>query len=70
VAVLDGDELLLALGGGAQQNKDALTILFQADVQVDAIGPDVDVFFARQVALGPSGLLVLPGLGEPADGAG
>ena len=53
VAVGDGDQLLLAVGGRPHQDQDALPAPLQADVEVDAVGPDVDVMLARQRPLAP-----------------
>ena len=70
VAVGDGDQLLLAVGGRPHQDQDALPALLQADVEVDAVGPDVDVVLARQRPLAPGLVLVLPDGLEPGDGRG
>ena len=42
-------------------------MLFEADVDVDAVGPQVDVVHPGQVAGGEGALLGLPGLGQPGD---
>lgn len=70
LAVLDGDPLLLAVGGGPQQHQEALPAPFQANVEVDAVGPDVDVVLARQRSLAPVVVLLLPEALQPGDGGG
>src|SRR5262249_34398266 len=68
--VLDGNQLLLAVRRGAHQDQDALPAPFQADVEVHAVGPDVDVLLAGQRALAPVVVLVLPQPLEARDGRG
>ena len=70
VAVADGDQLLLPLGGRPHQHQDALPAPLQADVEVDAVGPDVDVTLARQRPLAPRLMVGLPDGLEPGDGRG
>ena len=67
IAVGDGDQLLLAVGRGAHQHQDALPIFFQADVEVDAVGPHVDVLLPVQGPLGPLLEFSLPDFLEPGD---
>ena len=43
VAVLHSKQLLLSILGGTHDDKNALTVLFQSDVEVNAIDPDVNV---------------------------
>ena len=57
-AVGEADELLLALRRRADDDQDALLLVFQTGLQMDAVGPDVDIALGRQVALGPSGVVV------------
>jgi hypothetical protein len=64
------DELLLALRCGADDDQKALGLVFEPGLHVDAIGPEVDVAFGREVALAPARVLVRPSLLEPADGRG
>jgi site-specific DNA recombinase len=68
VAVGHGDQLLLAVGGRPHQHQDALPAALQADVEVDAVGPDVDVMLARQRPLAPGLMVLLPGGLQPGDG--
>jgi hypothetical protein len=70
VAIADGDQLLVAVGGRPHQHQDALPILFQADVEMDAVGPDVDVVLAGQRPLAPGVVFLLPDGLEPGDGVG
>jgi hypothetical protein len=44
-AVGEADELLLTLRGRADDDEDALGIILQAGLQMDAVGPHVDVAF-------------------------
>ena len=70
VAVGDGDQLLVAVGRGAHQHQDALPIFFQADVEVHAVGPDVDVLLALQRSLAPLLVFFFPDCLEPGDRRG
>jgi site-specific DNA recombinase len=67
VAVGHGDQLLLALGGRPHQDEDALAVLLQADVEMHAVGPDVDVPLALERSLAPGVVFALPGRLEPGD---
>ena len=51
-------------------DQDALRLVLQTRLQVDAVGPDVDVALGRQVALAPSLVFVGPDLLQPRDGRG
>jgi hypothetical protein len=70
VAVGHGDQLLAAVGGRPDQHQEALPVLVQADVEVHAVGPHVDVTLALQGALAPGAVLGLPGGLEPGHGGG
>jgi len=61
-AVMHGNQLFFPFSGSAHQHQDALPIFFQADVEVDAIGPHIDVLLSLQAALVPLTILFLPGL--------
>ena len=52
-AVGKADEFLLALRRGADDDEDALLLVLEAGLQVDAVSPDVDVALGREVALAP-----------------
>ena len=47
VAVGQGDQFLAAVRCGPQQDQDALPVVLQAEVEVHAVGPDVDVMPTR-----------------------
>jgi hypothetical protein len=42
------------------QHQDALLFLFETCLEMDAIGPDVDVTLRRQIAPLPRGVVVKP----------
>jgi hypothetical protein len=67
VAVGQGDELLAPIGAHADEHQQAQLVLLEADVDVDAVGPQVDVVHARQAPAGERLLLALPGLGQLRD---
>src|SRR5262249_24132300 len=69
-AVDEADELLLALRRGPDDDEQALGFVVQASLDVDAVGPEVDVTLGGQIALAPAHMLVRPGLFEPPDGRG
>jgi hypothetical protein len=50
------------------QHEDALLLVFEARLEMDAIGPDIDVALRRQIALLPRGVLVEPAILQAADG--
>jgi hypothetical protein len=67
IAISQGDELFAAVGAHPDQHQQAQLVLFEADVDVDAVGPEVDVVHARQIPLREGALLGLPGLGQLGD---
>ena len=69
-AVGEAEQLLLALRRGADDDQDALRLVLQTRLQVDAVGPDVDVALGRQVALAPALVFVDPDLLQSRDGRG
>src|SRR6266436_4271756 len=69
-AVDQADKLLLALGRGTNDDQQALRLVFEAGLHVDAVNPEVDVAFGREIALAPACVLVRPGVLEPHDGGG
>ena len=69
-AVGKPNQFLLAVGGGADDDQQALRIVFKPSLDVDAIGPDVDIPLGGQVAIEPAGVLVDPGLLQPRNGRG
>ncbi len=68
VAVREGDQFLLAVGSRSHQHQDTLAVVLQADVEVDTVGPDVDVMFALERPLAPGLMVVLPGRLQPGHG--
>src|SRR4029078_6902192 len=54
----EADHLLAAFRRRADQHQDALLFVFEARLEMDAIGPDVDVTLRRQIAILPRGVLV------------
>ncbi len=69
-AVGEADQLLLALRRRADNHEHALLLVFEPRLQIDAVGPDVDVAPGRQVALLPARVLVDPNLLQPRDRRG
>src|SRR5712664_3627437 len=59
-AIGEADQFLAAFRRRADQNQDALLFVFEARLEMDAIGPDVDIALRRQIALLPRGLLLEP----------
>src|SRR3954453_14796647 len=64
----EADQLLLAFGRGADNDQQALRGVLEARLDVDAIGPEVDVALGGEIALAPAGMLLRPGLLEPSHG--
>jgi len=67
VAVGDGHQLFGAVSPHAHDDQCAQACLFQADVEVDAVGPDVDEVTVVEAALGEGSLVGLPLSGEAGD---
>src|SRR3954464_11516593 len=53
---------LLAFGCRPDDDEQALRIVFEPGLHVDAVGPEVDVALDRQIPLLPAGGLVRPGV--------
>lgn len=70
VAVGQRDQLLRPVGAHTDDHEAAEPVLFQADVEVHPVRPEIDVVDARQVPLGPLGVLGLPGNCQPVDRRG
>src|SRR4029077_14719531 len=64
----EADQFLAAFRRRADQHEDALLFVFEAGLEMDAIGPDVDVTLRRQIALLPRSVLVEPAVLQAADG--
>ncbi len=67
---LEADQLLLALPGGADQHQDALRMILHVGLQVDTIGPDIDIPPRREIPRLPTLILDLPFTRDPANGGG
>src|SRR5262252_2287387 len=50
----EADEFLLALRRGTDDDQQALGIVLQTGLHVDAVGPEVDVVLGREIALAPA----------------
>ena len=48
MAVVEGDQLLGAVGADPDHHQQAHLVLFQADLEVDAVDPHIDIIGARQ----------------------
>jgi len=55
----EADQLLVTLWRRTNEHQNALRVVFQARLQMNAVGPDIDVPLGRQVALLPGFVLVL-----------
>src|SRR6266516_428188 len=66
----EADEFLLTLGRGADDDQQALRLVLEPGLHVDAVDREVDVAFGREIALAPARMLVRPGVLEPPDGRG
>src|SRR5215211_2337420 len=69
-AIDEADEFLLAFRRGADDDQQALRLVLEASLHVDAVDPEVDVTFGREIAPAPARVLFRPGLFEPGDGRG
>src|SRR5262249_34076627 len=66
----EADKLLPALGWGSDDDQQALRGVFETGLHVNAVDPEVDVAFGREIALAPARVLFGPGLLEASDGRG
>ena len=66
----EAEQLLSAFRRRADDHQDALLGVRKAGLQVNAVGPHVDVALGRQVALAPVLVLGEPDLLQPCDGRG
>ena len=69
-AVDEPDKFLFAFGRGADDHQQALRGFLEPGLHMDAVDPEVNVAFGREIALAPARMLVRPGLLEPPDGRG
>ena len=67
---LEADKLLLPFGRGPDQNQHALGGGLHARLEVDAVGPDVDVAPGGEIAAPPALEVLLPAGRQPRDGPG
>src|SRR5262245_16754698 len=67
-AVGKPNQFLLAFGSGTDDHEQALRIVFEPGLDVDAISPDVDIPLGGQVAFEPTAVFVDPGLLQPSNG--
>src|SRR5215468_3707229 len=66
----EADKLLPALGCGSNDDQQALRSVFQTGLHVNAVDPEVDVAFGREIAFAPACVLFAPGLLEASNGRG
>src|SRR5438309_4295380 len=66
----EADKLLPALGCGSDDDQQALRGVFETGLHVNAVDPEVDVAFGREIALAPARVLFGPGLLEASNGRG
>src|ERR1051325_11687659 len=69
-AVDEADELLRAFRRRADDDEQALRIVLEPGLHVDAVGPEVDVALRREIPLQPARVFVRPGVLEPGDARG
>lgn len=64
-AVDETDEFLFALGRGTDDNQQALRVILEPSLHMDAVDPEVNVAFGREIALAPARVSGLRGTGQP-----
>ena len=69
-ADLEAEQFLLAFRRGADHHQHAVGHRLHAGLEVDAIGPDIDVAPGRQVTLLPARVIIGPALLQPGDDRG
>ena len=67
---LKAEQLLLALGRRADQHQHAFGLRFHARLQVNAVGPDINITPSRQIAPLPELVFVFPFAFQPSDHGG
>ncbi len=67
VAVGERDELLAPVSPDSDHDQQAQRVLLEADVDVDPVGPEIDVVHTGQIPAGEDALLGLPRLGQLGD---
>ena len=63
----ESDKFFAAVGRSTNDDEDALLLIFEPGLQVNAIRPNVDVALRRQIALLPLRMVVLPAVLQAAD---
>src|SRR4029453_9091438 len=66
----EADKLLAALGCGSDDDQQALRGVFETGLHVNAVDPEVDVAFGREITLAPAHVLFGPSLLETSNGRG
>src|SRR5258708_32669462 len=69
-AIDQADKLLLALGRGTNDDQQALRVVLEPGLHVDAVDPEVHVAFGGEIAFAPARVLVRPSVFKPGDGRG
>lgn len=70
IAVCEGDDLFPNVWEYPDDHQARQAVLLQADVELDAFGPDMDVFLAFRRALAPDLILLLSYLEHSGDYCG
>jgi hypothetical protein len=66
----EADKLLPALGCGSDDDQQALRAVFETGLHMNAVNPEVDVAFGREITLAPARVLFAPSLLEAPNGRG
>jgi hypothetical protein len=64
---MKAEQFLPALRRGADDDEEALRLRLHPGLEVDAVGPDVDVAAGREIAVLPALVLLLPRRRQPGD---
>src|SRR3954453_2251881 len=67
-AIGEADQFLAAFRRRTDQHQDALLFVLEPRLEMDAIGPDVNVALRRQITSLPRGVFVDPTVLQPTDG--
>ena len=67
-AVGEADKFLFALRRRANDDQNALLLLLEPGLQMDAVRPDINVTSGREIALAPAYVLLGPDFLQPDDG--
>ena len=70
VPILHRDQFLLSVGTGSNEHQQADSSIFETNIAVHAVSPDVDVVLLGEIPLMPLLVVLDPLLFEPADGVG